>query len=112
MAKKITAAPAPSKLRACCSKPECKRLQETVNFMKLWGLDHKPKQDTEGWFFDVSIPAHWNDNRSGTFAKGLAQQPTGHQRLDMWMVFQASADSDELRSGVNCRVSGIISTDD
>jgi hypothetical protein len=78
MAKKTTAAPSPTKLYACCSKPECKRLKETVNFLKLWGIDHMPKQDAKGWYFDVSIPAHWNDSRRKRFAEGLAQQPTGH----------------------------------
>ncbi len=77
MAKKI-AAPAPSKLYACCSKPECKRLQETVNFLKLWGIDHKPKQDAKGWYFDISVPSHWSDGRSRTFAKGLSQLPKDH----------------------------------
>ena len=78
MAKKIAAEPSPTKLYACCSKPECKRLQETVNFLKLWGIDHKPKQDGKRWYFDLSIPAHWSDRRGETFAKGLAMQPTGH----------------------------------
>ena len=78
MAKKIAAEPSATKLYACCSKPDCKRLQETVNFLKLWGIDHKPKQDGKRWYFDLSIPAHWSDHRGETFAKGLAMQPTGH----------------------------------
>ena len=78
MANNVTKPQAPTKLYACCSKPECKRLQVTIDFLKLWGLDHKPKQDGKRWYFDVSVPSHWSNKRSRIFAKGLAELPTGH----------------------------------
>ena len=56
-----------------------KVLQGTIDFLKVWGLDHKPKQDGKRWYFDLGIPDHWDDNRLWEkFADGLAKMPTGH----------------------------------
>lgn len=78
MAKKTAKLPLEPKLYACCSNADCKRLQATVDFLKVWGLDHNLKKDGQGAYFDVAVPAHWGERRSDTFAKGLAKQPTSH----------------------------------
>jgi hypothetical protein len=79
MAKKTTKPQQlPGKLYACCSKPECGGFQQTINFLKTWGLDHKPQQEGKRQFFDVEIPDFWNENRRSRFAEALAKQPAGH----------------------------------
>jgi hypothetical protein len=79
MAKKSPKSRPPSaKLYACCSKPGCGVLKQTVDFLKTWGLDHNPRQDGKRQFFDVAIPDFWSDNRRCRFAEALAKQPVGH----------------------------------
>jgi hypothetical protein len=78
MAKKTIKPMPPTKLYACCRTSECKTLQQMIDFLKLWGIDHQPRKDGKGWYFDVSIPLHWGDYRVERFAEGLAKQPTGH----------------------------------
>jgi hypothetical protein len=77
MAKKITRPRATPKLYACCSNPNCKKLQEAVDFLKLWGMAHKLIQEGEGWYFDVSIPPYWGDRRRERFAGAMAKRSTG-----------------------------------
>ena len=77
MAKKITEPKTSPKLYACCSNQKCKKLQQVVDFLKLWGMDHRLTQDGEGWYFDLSIPPYWGDRRRARFAVAMANPPTG-----------------------------------
>jgi hypothetical protein len=78
MAKRTTKPETSPKLYACCTNPKCKKLQQVVEFLKLWGMDHRLTQDGEGWYFDMSIPPYWCDRRRDRFAGAIAVQSTSH----------------------------------
>lgn len=68
----------PLTLYACCSKPECKSYQNTINFLKTWGFSDKPQPDGKRLFFNIEVPDYWDKVRRAKFAEALAKHPTGH----------------------------------
>lgn len=68
----------PTTLYTCCSDPECKSYQNTINFLKTWGFNHKPQQDGKRLFFNIEVPDHWGKVRRARFVQAVAKHPTGH----------------------------------
>lgn len=68
----------PSRLYACCSKPDCPTYVEIVDFLRLWGLPVAPQKDGSKTFFDVSVPSYWGKSRRNTFVRGLSAVKTKH----------------------------------
>ena len=67
-----------NRLYLCCTKPDCKLFQRTVQMMKVWGLGDRPHADGRRWFFDVTVPEHWSARRRKRFAELLQGWPTKH----------------------------------
>jgi hypothetical protein len=67
------------KLPLCCTKPDCKQFQRTVELMKIWGVNDEPQADGRRYFFDVAIPPFWSAYRRERFAEVLRTWPTGHE---------------------------------
>jgi hypothetical protein len=53
----------------------CASYQDTLSFLKTWGLEPTPGSDKGGPYFDVSPPPYWLDNRRRRFQEALQQRP-------------------------------------
>jgi hypothetical protein len=53
----------------------CESYQDTLSFLKTWGLEPAPGSDKAGHYFDVSAPPYWLDNRKRRFQEALEQRP-------------------------------------
>lgn len=68
----------PSKIKTCCSDPNCKTYQGIVDFLWVWGMSSAPKKDRRQDYFEYAIPAHWNATRRQRFADALRRLPKEH----------------------------------
>ena len=64
-----------TKLYACCTNQRCHLYQDTLSFLRTWGLDPVLEKDKAGQYFDVSPPDYWLANRRTRFAAALKLRP-------------------------------------
>jgi hypothetical protein len=66
-------------ITSCCSNRDCKLLQNTEDFLRIWGVMTPPRPLGELLVFDIVIPDYWSELRRRQFNEALKQLPTSHQ---------------------------------